>query len=294
MFQYGSIKDKEKLSIRMQRAIMDKGGRATSYHKDLEQHPFLLHNILNSKSFTLEAYRDYLVQLQAIYCLLEQRLIQDQKDPSIAPLFALNFFQSLFRAGELNKDIALIDAQLGSERSRELLAPTEEYLRRLREESSERLIGHVYARYFGDLSGLQIIRNNLQRLLAAKHCGDATHFFDVRLTEQDTRVSTATMETMKDKMRECFNKIDGKHHGNIIDEVTQSFRLLYEMFGALNTKHYPEANKLPAVSKWQALADNSRARMAMMAMVCLLVVVSVYTLLCQGAEKIAQRQLQFN
>ena len=178
--------------------------------------------------------------------------------------------------------------------NRELLPSTKEYLRRLHRESSERLIGHVYARYFGDLSGLQMIRNNLQRLLAARKCGDATHFFDVRLTEQGTRVSTATMETMKNAMRECFNKIDAKHHDNIIDEVTQSFRLLYEMFGALNTKHYPEENKLPAVSKWQALADNNRARMAMMAMVCLLVVVSVYTLLCQDTEKIAQRQLQFN
>lgn len=276
------------LSDKLKNAIM--GGGAASIHKALEDHPFLLRNLLKTRTFTATAYRHYLVQLYFIYQSLEQCLTQycTQGAPEIVALFEIELFSQLLRRGALWEDIKELARPPAQD---EQLAITVDYVRYIESLSAKQLIAVVYTRYFGDLEGLQFIRPTLvSRLKQADKSGAHRFFTFYSNVESSQELSRAAMQRVLEAIRTgCFDKIAEKYHPDIVAQVEKNFSLTLMLFDALNTQHFPASqgdHKRARDSKSQSVGStamltsaNGLANKRLLAGVCLSMLVLAYMLL---------------
>jgi heme oxygenase len=230
------------LSKKLKQTIMS--GGAKSIHKALENHPFLLRNLLKQNTFTAAAYRHYLVQLYFIYQSLEQSLEQYRQHdaPEICALFRVELFSQLLRQTALWEDINELAKPPAAD---EKLALTDSYIRYIQGLSAKQLIAVVYTRYFGDLEGLQFIRPTLVSRLKQVDKSGAHRFFTFYANvEQSQELSRAAMQKVLEAIRTgCFDKIAERHHLDIVTQVATNFSLTLKLFDALNRQHFPASQQ---------------------------------------------------
>jgi heme oxygenase (biliverdin-producing, ferredoxin) len=123
----------------------------SAYHVKAEKHPWV--RMLMKKELTLTAYYQYLSRLLPVYQALENALIDAPVD--------LAFDNRLMRTTKIKQDldylrhlgmntISLEDGAYGA------------YMKTLPNKPWPSLVGHVYARYFGDMQGGRFIKNILK------------------------------------------------------------------------------------------------------------------------------------
>lgn len=171
---------------------------------------------------SVEAYALLLRNLLPVYRALEAGLEHHRKTPGVR----LVARPALFRSASIAHDL---DA-LGFIADRLPLLPgAVRYARRIEEITTAepcRLIGHAYARYFGDLSDGQILRKLLSRLLrlppAALTLYDFSEITDLHAYKAEYRLvlSQAAYEADDEA---------------IIDEAVQAYRLAIALSCAIET-----------------------------------------------------------
>lgn len=121
------------------------------------------------------AYCALLRNLHDIYSALESALTQHARHPRVAPIH----LPALFRQAALSRDL---DALHGGRWRHDVhVQPaTRRYVSRLHhvaDEAPELLAAHAYVRYLGDLSGGQLLRPTVARMLALGGA-DGARFYD--------------------------------------------------------------------------------------------------------------------
>lgn len=161
---------------------------------------------------SVDAYALLLRSLLPVYRALEEGLDRHRETPGVR----LVVRPALYRGAAIAHDLAALgNAASGLP----LLREAEGYTRRIEEIAAAdpcRLIGHAYVRYLGDLSGGQILRKLLARLLripaAALTLYDFPQIDDVHAYKAEFRQALA----------QAADEADGDA---IIDEALQAFRL---------------------------------------------------------------------
>ncbi len=118
------------------------------------------------------AYCALLANLHALYAALEDGIDAHADDPAIAPIR----LPALYRTDALARDLAVI-ARVPTP---PLAGATRDYVARLDVLGRERpvlLAAHAYVRYLGDLSGGQVLRGVVARMLQLAG-GAGTAFYD--------------------------------------------------------------------------------------------------------------------
>ncbi|MEM9693812.1 MAG: biliverdin-producing heme oxygenase, partial [Myxococcota bacterium] len=97
------------------------------------------------------------------------------------------------------------------------------YARRIRdvtESAPHRLVGHVYVRYFADLSGVAKMARVAHRLLGLPADAPLAYFsFPAEVDKQ----------AVKTELRAAIDRLERRHHEAVIDEARRSFRLHKEL-----------------------------------------------------------------
>lgn len=120
-------------------------------HGQVEKSPFM--NSLQSGRASLEAYRQYVVDLYQIYNALEKRICQLSSDPALDGLM----IPEMFRRDKLANDCKA----LGGDLEKPTLSAFA-YAQHLEKIEPCRLVAHAYTRYLGDLFGGQTLRKYVE------------------------------------------------------------------------------------------------------------------------------------
>ncbi|MEM7789862.1 MAG: biliverdin-producing heme oxygenase [Verrucomicrobiota bacterium] len=178
----------------------------------------------------LHSYLQLLTDFLHVYTRMEsewERLLQTGE-----PALSQFTFRELFRSKTLLKDIAFIlDHQIGLSYPTPTSAASD-YAKRIQEVSRgqepHRLIGHLYTRYMGDLSGGQILAK-----IAHKSLGlDAGAGLDFYEFKEIPDISVA-----KDAFRTAMNQsVDGlkEKENAVTDEAIRAFRYNIQIFETLS------------------------------------------------------------
>lgn len=123
-------------------------------HRLAERTPFIRQFF--SGTLSMEAYREFLVQLFHIYTALEESAMLHREHDVLGKLY----FPALFRSEALRHDL---DFYFGGAQWQEMppQGATKTYVQRINALSNdwvEGLVAHHYTRYLGDLSGGQMLK----------------------------------------------------------------------------------------------------------------------------------------
>lgn len=142
-------------------------------HREAEHAPFIQDFFRGRLS--LEAYREYVLQLYFVYEALEEVQNDARVRDALGPLFT----QALFRKEALGQDLNYLYGHAGWE----VLLPlpsTQAYVGRIRNVAAtwpEGVIAHHYTRYLGDLSGGQVLKRIAKKVYRLEE-GQGLAFYD--------------------------------------------------------------------------------------------------------------------
>ena len=139
-------------------------------HRDAERGSFV-HDLMRGQ-LPRSTYLDYLRGLQAVYAALESGLQRHQAHPILAPWLR----PELLRSPAIARDLA----HLGAPASPPIAAARAyaDHLHALADHDPILLVGHVYTRYLGDLSGGQLLRRGAARVLELAPGAPGLEFYD--------------------------------------------------------------------------------------------------------------------
>ncbi|GAB1541085.1 heme oxygenase (biliverdin-producing) [Scytonema sp. NUACC21] len=123
----------------------------------------------------LTSYRKLVANLYFVYSALEEEVERHQQHPILSKVY----FRELNRKRNLEEDLKYYYGSQWQEQIK-LLPTGEAYVKRIREISNFQpvlLISHMYTRYFGDLSGGQIIKGIAARAMKLSN-GQGIAFYD--------------------------------------------------------------------------------------------------------------------
>jgi heme oxygenase len=171
-----------------------------------------------------EMYLDLIENLKELYRALEDELVRNRAHPSLEWMD----LGALTRAGRLDADIAGLRTPADA-----AAAPrpaTREYVERIHtcgREAPQLLIAHAYVRYLGDLSGGQILRSIVSRMLGTAG-QDGTSFYEFP--------EIADVDAFKRRFRANLDATaDADAAQRIVDEAKNSFILHARLFKELET-----------------------------------------------------------
>jgi heme oxygenase (biliverdin-producing, ferredoxin) len=172
---------------------------------------------------TREAYALLLRNLSPAYHAMEDGLVRHANSPALRPMVR----PELFRTAAIESDIERL-AGAGWRESLPLLPAGERYVERVwaaAANGSGRLVAHAYLRYFGDLSGGQIIKRLLAKSLGLG--ADALGFYDFPAIADLSAFKSEYRKAIDDSVVEGANPVD------VVDEAVVGFRLTIELSEAV-------------------------------------------------------------
>lgn len=195
-------------------------------HREIEKHSFLrriIHGNLDRST-----YRRYLQDLHHIYSTLEAALDAQ----SMHPLLSQAWSSQLRRTPALQKDLRYFSLNCEEDKQGQSSDSISEAaqcfaarLRHLQYRAPERLLGHLYTRYLGDLSGGQILRSLIVRALSLPE-GEGICFYDF------SEISDPTLWKQQFRQRIDSVIMSEQQVKEIVDEAQRSFILSGEILSA--------------------------------------------------------------
>lgn len=194
-------------------------------HRAVERHAFL--RAIVQGSLDRETYRLYLRDLLWVYCALEAALDAHTEHPLLGRIWS----QALRRAPSLRSDLSYF-SDGNSEGIGDCTEPVSDAAQRfadrlyqLANREPERLIGHVYTRYLGDLSGGQILRGLIVKALALRdEKGVSFYAF--------TDIPDPTHWKQRFRLQLDELALSEQQQQAVVDEALRSFVLSGELFSA--------------------------------------------------------------
>jgi len=191
-------------------------------HRLAEQTPFIRRFF--EGRLTVEAYREFLIQLLHVYTALEDC----QQRHRAHDVLGRVYFSSLFRSEALRRDLIFY---FGDHRWQEMQPnkATETYVQRinsLSEEWVDGLVAHHYTRYLGDLSGGQALRRIVAKTFKLPS-NDGLAFYDFPQIENHSQ--------FKEGYRLALDSMPLDNHSvqKIVDEANLAFRLNRDVFDSM-------------------------------------------------------------
>lgn len=172
------------------------------------------------------AYTRLLASLHPVYQAMEE---ETRRLAAIDPIIARFHFPELYRTASLEQDLAFL-AGPDWARTATPMAASQDYVKRIRLMASAeplRLVGHLYTRYLGDLSGGQILARIAERSLGLAH-GGGLAFYDFD--------DVADIPAMKALFRSRLDELDAlttTAADSVIDEANTAFRFNIAIFEQL-------------------------------------------------------------
>ena len=179
-------------------------------------------------------------QIQKLYEVLEEEL---ERNNSHAVVGAIHFPQELNRSHLIARDLDYFFSGNWRDSSDELLTSAmRRYVERVRHVGSERpqlLLAHSYARYFGDMSGGQILRRLIKkRYSLPDDCGQQFYTFENIKSINDLKaLYTARMNELP---------LSEEEVQALVDEASLIFRMNIDVFNEIAARFEPKASAADA------------------------------------------------
>jgi heme oxygenase (biliverdin-producing, ferredoxin) len=163
------------------------------------------------------SYVRLLAALYPVYAVMEE---ETRRVAAINPVVARFYFPELYRAQSLEQDLRFL-AGPDWQRTVPVMAASNAYAARIRQVATHepvRLVGHIYTRYLGDLSGGQVLARIAGRSLGlAPHAGLDFYEFE----------AVPDLGAMKTLFRARLDELGYLHTSEtnaVIDEAITAFR----------------------------------------------------------------------
>ena len=207
-FEKGSLRDQLKTGTREVHAVADKLFIANFTEDTMDR----------------ATYRHFLSQLYFLYVAMEEELRGSAEHPMVGPV---HFPDELERKAAIEQDLEFYygPAWRGAI---SCLPSMTRYVERVREvgrgDHPELLIAHAYVRYLGDVSGGQIIKRIVGRLLSLPADGAGIAFFEFGHME--------SIPKFKDFYNARMNslEISDETKESLVEEAKTSFQMTVDVF----------------------------------------------------------------
>ena len=171
-----------------------------------------------------ESYKQLVANFYFIYSAMEEEMERLKDHPVVGKMY----FEVLNRTNALERDLRYYYGPMW----RSLIKPTEQcqrYVNRISEvaeDDPELLVGHLYTRYMGDLSGGQILKGIAEKAMVLRE-GEGLHFYDFK--------DISDKKGFKTRYRSSLDSlpINQSEANAIINEANYAFRLNLYMFDEL-------------------------------------------------------------
>ena len=171
-----------------------------------------------------ESYKQLVANFYFIYSAMEEEMERLKDHPVVGKMY----FEVLNRTNALERDLRYYYGPMW----RSLIKPTEQcqrYVNRISEvaeDDPELLVGHLYTRYMGDLSGGQILKGIAEKAMVLRE-GEGLHFYDFK--------DISDKKGFKTRYRNSLDSlpINQSEANAIINEANYAFRLNMYMFDEL-------------------------------------------------------------
>ena len=171
-----------------------------------------------------ESYKQLVANFYFIYSAMEEEMERLKDHPVVGKMY----FEVLNRTNALERDLRYYYGPMW----RSLIKPTEQcqrYVNRISEvaeDDPELLVGHLYTRYMGDLSGGQILKGIAEKAMVLRE-GEGLHFYDFK--------DISDKKGFKTRYRSSLDSlpINQSEANAIINEANYAFRLNMYMFDEL-------------------------------------------------------------
>ena len=171
-----------------------------------------------------ESYKQLVANFYFIYSAMEEEMERLKDHPVVGKMY----FEVLNRTNDLERDLRYYYGPMW----RSLIKPTEQcqrYVNRISEvaeDDPELLVGHLYTRYMGDLSGGQILKGIAEKAMVLRE-GEGLHFYDFK--------DISDKKGFKTRYRSSLDSlpINQSEANAIINEANYAFRLNMYMFDTL-------------------------------------------------------------
>ena len=171
-----------------------------------------------------EIYKQLVANFYFIYSAMEEEMERLKDHPVVGKMY----FEVLNRTNALERDLRYYYGPMW----RSLIKPTEQcqrYVNRISEvaeDDPELLVGHLYTRYMGDLSGGQILKGIAEKAMVLRE-GEGLHFYDFK--------DISDKKGFKTRYRSSLDSlpINQSEANAIINEENYAFRLNMYMFDEL-------------------------------------------------------------
>tara|TARA_R100000742_G_C4266046_1_gene84125 strand:+ start:229 stop:921 length:693 start_codon:yes stop_codon:yes gene_type:complete len=171
-----------------------------------------------------ESYKQLVANFYFIYSAMEEEMERLKDHPVVGKMY----FEVLNRTNALEWDLRYYYGPMW----RSLIKPTEQcqrYVDRISEvaeDDPELLVGHLYTRYMGDLSGGQILKGIAEKAMVLRE-GEGLHFYDFN--------DISDKKGFKTRYRSSLDSlpINQSEANAIINEANYAFRLNMYMFDEL-------------------------------------------------------------
>jgi len=190
-----------------------------SLHTAAECSPFM--GALLRGRMELPAYSALLRNLHAIYAVLEPALERHAQHPVIAPVY----LPALWRTPALAHDLGLLHGANWAD-ALPLQPATLDYCEHLLELDAHRparLLAHAYVRYLGDLSGGQMLRGIVAKMLPPEQAA-ATAFYEFG----DAAQTRALTQAFRDGLAQVT--VDADEQDALVHEAQLSFEMHHRLF----------------------------------------------------------------
>lgn len=180
------------------------------YHDGMHKNALLLQFLSSDGSIPDDqTYREYLEYMYAVYSTMEKKIVDYQEHPEISPFFQLCFMQLLFRSNKIRMDISFIADDLLFEENKH---QSEELVKKISVSNPGKLIGHMYTRYMGDLSGGQFFKRALDRKGRQK----STSMFSFEEVDRP-------IDKVKSEFKQVLDELPGDIHSDVIQGAIDNF-----------------------------------------------------------------------
>ena len=171
-----------------------------------------------------ESYKQLVANFYFIYSAMEEEMERLKDHPVVGKMY----FEVLNRTNAVERDLRYYYGPMW----RSLIKPTEQcqrYVNRISEvaeDDPELLVGHLYTRYMGDLSGGQILKGIAEKAMVLRE-GEGLHFYDFK--------DISDKKGFKTRYRSSLDSlpINQSEANAIINEANYAFRLNMYMFDEL-------------------------------------------------------------
>ncbi|KAG5337978.1 hypothetical protein C0989_008500 [Termitomyces sp. Mn162] len=214
-----------------------------------------------------DQYNRYLMMLWHIYSTFEPALEQHATHPTLEPIYNPAV---LARSPSLSADIAyLLDVPEASWKShpihlallKDIPLVLKAYVNRVRElaeaQDPSPLLGHVYVRYLGDLSGGQTVRRAIVKAYGLDgQSGEGLSFYTFKELESTKKGMQGELKHIKEWFRDGMNKAGERGNdvkASVIGEANTAFDLNIELFDAINAE-LDEGMKMKTYQSCQVIA----------------------------------------